>query len=376
MAHYVFRVDSSLVMGSGHVMRCLTFADTLRQQDKNVSFICRELPGDMCKYIEDKGYQVYRLPYRERLSDIELEENTAWSGEIWENDALQTRQILQSVVIMPVQWLIIDHYGLDIKWEQLMRSYVKEIMVIDDIADRKHDCDLLIDQNLYLDMQVRYENLIPKHCKTLLGPQYALLRQEFYDVKQKAKVRDGSIKRILVFFGGSDPTNETMKAIHAIALLNNSDITIDVVVGKINPHIEEIRQYCHNFSSINFHCQVNNMAELMVNADLAIGAGGSTTWERCYLGLPAITIILAENQKETTEAVAQRGAIINLGWYSGVYVIDIYEKICGVLQSNDQLKNMSREAFAIVKNPSSNSNIKNILKIMGNIEKQEKVRHG
>lgn len=366
----VFRVDSSVKIGSGHVMRCLTLADEMHQYGVEVYFICRELSGNMCRTIEQKGYIVYSLPYNEFEVLDTVDERAIWSGVAWQTDAEQTIHILDDLnADNVIKWLIIDHYGLDEKWEQQIRSYVKNIMVIDDLADRKHDCDLLLDQNLYLDMKVRYEDLIPKHCTTLLGPQHVLLRQEFYEAKQKAKVRDGIVKRILIFFGGSDSTNETMKALQAFTLLKKTEITIDVVVGKINPHKEEIKQYCNEFFNINFHCQVNNMAELMVNADLAIGAGGSTTWERCYLGLPAIIIILAENQKETTEAVAQRGAIINLGWYLEVKVIDIYEKIYSILQSMDQLKKTSMEAFAIVKSSSSMSNINNILKIMGKIEK-------
>lgn len=366
----VFRVDASITIGSGHIMRCLTLADSLRQGGNIVTFICRELDGNMCDLIAKRGYSIRKLPYRPQMLHDTTDRIAIWSGEIWQNDAEQTIEQLKPIAaIKSIEWLIIDHYGLDIQWEQQVGPYVNKIMVIDDLADRKHVCNLLLDQNLYFDMQERYEDLIPQYSKTLLGPQYAILRQEFYQAKPRAKIREG-IKRILMFFGGSDPTNETLKALQALSMLDKPDILIDIVVGGINPHKDEIRQFCKNLSNSNFYCQVSNMAELMVNADLAIGAGGSTTWERCYLGLPAITIILAENQRETTETVARKGAIINLGWHSEVKATDIYEKICDLIQNTDKLKSMSVDAFEICENSSSVSGIRDIIATMENIETQ------
>lgn len=311
MIKVVIRADASLKMGSGHVMRCLTLAGELKGKGADVSFICRELPGDLCRLIENNGYIVYRLPYENGLKVEKTE-----PGYGWEADAHETTAFLEGV--QGADWLIVDNYALDVRWESRMRGFAKKIMIIDDLADRPHDCDLLLDQNLYKNMEVRYEGLVPKHCRKLLGPGFALLRREFREARKNLRTRDGNTRRILIFFGGSDPTNETAKALEAVRLLNRTDIAVDVVVGGNNPHKDTVGQICSVTMNSALHCQVENMAELMAKADLAIGAGGSATWERCFLGLPAITVIVAQNQSETTAAVAEAGAAWLLGWHNEV----------------------------------------------------------
>ena len=334
----LIRTDASQQIGSGHVMRCLTLANELRQK-AHVSFICQELPGNMCDYIKQQGYPVHS------------------------NAILATENKL-------IDWLIVDHYSLDAQWETTMRPYVRNIMVIDDMANRKHDCDLLLDQNLYMDMESRYHDLVPQHCKQLLGPKYALLRPEFLSSRKNLRKRNGSIKRILIFMGGSDPTNETAKALEAIKLyctkskivistnernlggtqispvgrndsntsimnvrsiLNSPEIAVDVVVGASNPHKEQIKQLCLSLPNINYYCQVSNMAELMVKADLAIGAGGSTNWERCCLGLPSLVITIAENQEELTQTLHEQAYLISLGTKEKVSAETILHKLCDIL---------------------------------------------
>ncbi|MCD5407097.1 MAG: UDP-2,4-diacetamido-2,4,6-trideoxy-beta-L-altropyranose hydrolase [Desulfotomaculum sp.] len=344
----IIRTDSSTPIGTGHLMRCLTLADELCQKSTQISFICRELPENLCDLVEEKGYPVHRLPYaKEQLKHAE--QHTAhshWLGVDWQTDVKQTKAVIIKEA-QNIDWLIVDHYALDKQWEVQMRPHVKHIMVIDDLADRMHDCDLLLDQNLHLNMAERYQGLLPSHCRHLLGPRYALLRPEFTEVRKKLRKRDGKVKRILVFFGGCDPTNETTKAIQAIRLLGRPDIAIDVVVGSTNPHQEQVKKLCSETPSITFYCQVHNMAELMAAADLAIGAGGSTTWERCCLGLPAITLVTAQNQLETTTAVAEAGAIINLCWHSGVDVKKLHNAIEYAVKNPAMLESMSEKAMQV-----------------------------
>jgi UDP-2,4-diacetamido-2,4,6-trideoxy-beta-L-altropyranose hydrolase len=187
-------------------------------------------------------------------------------------------------------------------------------MVIDDLADRSHDCDLLLDQNYYHNQRQRYEGLLSEQCLALLGPSYVLLRPEFAEAKKQSKERDGTIKHILVFFGGSDPTNQTEVVLTALQQFHKSDISIDVVVGLTNTNRMVIQKLCEKLPNAAYHCSVSNMAELILKADLGIGAGGSTMWERCYLGLPTITVVSAPNQVHTTEDLANVGAIEYLGW--------------------------------------------------------------
>jgi spore coat polysaccharide biosynthesis predicted glycosyltransferase SpsG/RimJ/RimL family protein N-acetyltransferase len=201
-------------------------------------------------------------------------------------------------------------------------------MVIDDLADRSHDCDLLLDQNLYQTMDIRYKDLLPCDCKKLLGPRYALLRPEFVEARKNLRQRDGQVSRALVFFGGVDPTNETEKALHALANIVDLKIEVDVVVGSGNLHNEQIQNLCAANEGLHYHCQVDNMAELMAAADLAIGAGGTTTWERCALGLPSIVTVVANNQKELAETGARNGLLYYIGEAYSVTV----EKLLDVLK--------------------------------------------
>lgn len=350
-----FRVDSSTQMGTGHLMRCLTLAHELKGAGVEISFICRDLPGNLCSLIAKKNYELFLLPKIEDLRGLDRKENiySAWLGADWQLDAKQSIQILRKEK-QGVDWLVVDHYALDVKWEKEMRSYVKKIMVIDDLADRFHDCDLLLDQNLCQNMNVRYQNLVPQQCQLFLGPQYALLRSEFTQMKKKLRKRDGFIKRILIFFGGSDLTNETTKALKAVLRLRKDNIQIDVVVGKSNPYKEQIKNFCSDHSNINYYCQISNMAQLMNDADLAIGAGGSTTWERCYLGLPAIILVIAENQLEITAAVAKTGAIHNLGWCTQVRVEDITRALQKMIDNPSLVKEISNVSLKIMGNKLAN----------------------
>ncbi len=310
----VFRTDASTQISTGHVMRCLTLAEELHNHGTSITFICREHEGNLCNYIEEKGFSVFRLPAvgPEQNKDLSWNAHASWLRAPWGLDAGETAGIIKNLG-RKIDWIVIDHYALDGNWEQQLRPLVDKIMVIDDLADRPHDCDVLLDQNLYEDMESRYDNLVPETCQTFLGPRYALLRPEFRKARKQLRLRDGNVRRILVFFGGSDLTNETTKALKAIQRLNRSDIAVDVIVGSTNPHREEVRQFCETMENIVYHCNVDNMAELMARADLAIGAGGATSWERCCVELPAIIITLANNQEAATRILARQGAISYLG---------------------------------------------------------------
>lgn len=214
---------------------------------------------------------------------------------------------------------MVDHYSLDEKWEKQIRPFTKEVMVIDDLANRPHDCDLLLDQNYYLNMGSRYNGLVPSHAKLLLGPQHVLLREEFKEARKYIKPFNGKVERLFIFFGGSDPTNETEKVLRAIKpLVQKYRLKADVVVGNTNPKKEVIEALCTEITGVSYQGQINNMAELMARADLAIGAGGATTWERIYLQLPSIVITVADNQIEIAKAVHFKQLCFYLTHYSEV----------------------------------------------------------
>lgn len=306
------RTDASLQIGSGHVMRCLTLADELRQRGAEVSFICRSHPGHLIGLLESKGYAVARLAgtsteYTRQEGDVV---HASWLCVSWQQDATDTIAAIEET---KPDWLIVDHYALDSRWEEKLRPLVGKILVVDDLADRPHDCDLLLDQNMYNSMETRYTGLTPVNCKKLLGPQYALLRPEFASAREHLRKRDGQVRRVLVFFGGVDPTNETEKSLHALTGITEQNFEVDVVVGGGNPNKEKIYQFCTEHACFNFHCQIDNMAELMAKADLAIGAGGTTTWERCALGVPSLVIAVAENQVELAACGSEHGLFFYMG---------------------------------------------------------------
>ena len=312
----VIRVDASRQIGSGHVMRCLSLAAQLQKEyDAQVCFIMRQLAGNLFSLVQDKGYSVLPLPAEQQEQKLAGYEK--WLTVPLELDAKETIDKLEA--IGPVDLLVVDSYAIDVTWENTVRPYVKKIMVIDDLANREHDCDLLLDQNLYEDMHTRYNHLVPSKCQLYLGPKYALLRDEFYEARRALRHRNGSIQNILVFYGGVDATNETMKALRALEKIRNADsVTVNVIVGANNPCKGEIEKCCLKHSNWHFYCQVSNMSEFMNQADLMLGAGGTTTWERCFLQLPAFVTAVAENQIEGCKYLEKCGIIKYLGVFNEV----------------------------------------------------------
>lgn len=323
----VIRADASTIIGSGHVMRCLTLAKQLQKQiGADVVFVMRDLPGNLIKLVQQGGFQVLLLPRVEENSELTGYEK--WLTVPPEQDAQETLAIIQKNVGI-VDRIVVDSYALDYRWESTLRLVAKEIMVIDDLADRRHDCDILLDQNFYLTKDSRYNGLVPSHCQLLLGPEHALLRDEFYEAKKHLRKRGGQIKNILVFYGGSDLTDETSKAINALCVLHKeyTEFCVEVITGQSNPHNGKIETLCLQFDFINYYCQVNNIADMMTKADLMLGAGGSTMWERRFLELPAIVTAIADNQIRSCEDCSSVGMIDYLGVAEHVSVQMIIEAV-------------------------------------------------
>lgn len=304
------RVDASVAMGTGHVMRCLTLAIALRQRGAAVHFICRLLPGHLMEHISRQGFPLSPLAAPERYEVQASESHERWLGVEAAQDAMETGGILAG--LGTVDWLVVDHYGLGADWERRLRAHVRRLFVIDDLADRAHDCDVLLDQNHYHALEQRYDGLLPAGSRKLLGPRYALLREEFGAARKTLRARDGRVKRVLVFFGGVDAGDETSKAIDSLERIADPDITIDVVVGAANLRAGRLSERCAKLPFVRFHAGISNMAELMAAADLAVGAGGTTTWERAALGLPSLVVALVKNQEELSAAVADHGCIVLL----------------------------------------------------------------
>jgi UDP-2,4-diacetamido-2,4,6-trideoxy-beta-L-altropyranose hydrolase len=316
-----FRADASITIGTGHVMRCLTLADRLQEDGVSARFLCRPLDGHLGERITARGHDLAWLPVRESLA----------------RDAEDSLEALADEA--PWDWLVVDHYGLDAAWERVMRGAAKKVMAIDDLADRTHDCDLLLDQNLQ--EPGRYSGLVPDACQILIGPRYALLRPQFAAARQGLRPREGKVKRLLVLFGGTDAGGATLKALAAIQLLGRPDLAVDVVVGQANPHRAAIEAACRALPGATLHCQVGDMASLMTAADLFVGAGGTSSWERCCLGLPALVISIADNQIAQSVALAEAGVHRYLGPASSVVTHRLAREISSLMLQLDLLQNMA-----------------------------------
>lgn len=327
----VFRVDASLTIGNGHVMRSLTLAEALREKGAHCRFICREFPGHLIDTIRQRGFEVHALPYSADWRPSETgPAHAAWLGANWAEDAEATQSAIGEEAI---DWLIVDHYGIDARWEEALRSRVKKILVIDDLADRPHDCDLLLDQNLVADIEHRYDGKLPGHCGRLLGPEYALLQPQYAELQPRVPPREGPIRRILIYFGGADADNLTGMSLAAFAHLGRADIALDVVINPASPHAEAIRREVAGCAGITLHEDLPSLAPLMVKADLALGAGGATSWERCCLGLPVLVVTLADNQKTIAAELDRLGLIRWIGHKDEVDVATLTQALAGILDS-------------------------------------------
>lgn len=321
----LFRVDASILIGSGHLMRCMTLAHAMREYGWQVQFCCREHPGHQIQWLERQGFTCLTLPLLAVATDT-LPFNSAqegdrqWLGATEAEDAAAVLQVLKDAALQP-DLLVIDHYGLGVQFESALRRHCRNILVIDDLANRQHDCDFLLDQNLLPDAAGRYQDLLPGTCQQFIGPAYALLRPEFSQAPTTEKAQaiaitkdfSASPHQLLVFFGGSDIDNLTALAIAALQQLQNSAWLADIVIGSANPHLSLLQQLCEGDPRLTLHVQTPGMAMLMAKAQLMLGGGGSTHWERCAMALPALVVSLAPNQQPTSVYLAELGACVYLG---------------------------------------------------------------
>jgi UDP-2,4-diacetamido-2,4,6-trideoxy-beta-L-altropyranose hydrolase len=315
----VFRVDGGVQLGSGHVMRCLTLALELARRGAASAFICRELPGHLGGRIRREGFPLSLLgpPAGPALS--------------WQGDAAETRALLGQA---RPDWLIVDHYGLDGRWESELRAAAGRLLAIDDLADRPHDCDLLLDQN-YFGAQTaeRYRGRLPGAARMLLGPRYALLRPEYAQARAALAPRSHAPSRVLIFFGASDLSNETGRALEALCAPQLAHLAVDVVLGANHPSAAAVEAHAAARPQTTLHRELPSLAALLSRADLAVGAGGSTMWERLCLGVPSVVVTLSANQEGPTASLAAAGLVTWVGRAPQVTAAQLQAAITGALRA-------------------------------------------
>ena len=309
------RADGGAAIGSGHVARCLALASELRSRGAQVSLVSRALTGGLLARAQAGGVQTLPLP--------ELKTSAEAFDEI--DDAAQTALALAG--IRP-DWLIVDHYGLGALWASALRPHVDAIFVIDDLGDRSLDCDLVLNQNY------AGHTLAPEGCRRMMGPQFALLGPEYCRVRDEMGERSNEVHRVLVSFGGSDPTNETVKALEAVSVPALAHLDVDVVLGHDHSDSATVRSMAAARGKVTVHANQPTLAPLMVKADLALGACGSTTWERACLGLPSIVTVVVPNQRVSAFALAAEGCqfLVDDSGAAGTYP-DWDRALAGVMAS-------------------------------------------
>ncbi|SEQ37163.1 UDP-2,4-diacetamido-2,4,6-trideoxy-beta-L-altropyranose hydrolase [Pseudomonas sp. NFACC02] len=324
----LIRADASAAIGSGHIARCLTLATALRKDGAEVVFACRQLPGHLLQRLGEHGYLALGLPehYPQEASGAGIEVLLPWQADIVAlASALGNEQRFD--------WLIVDHYGLDARWERAARRFADRLMAIDDLANRPHAVDLLLDQNYSAQAQdCPYAPWIEGDCKTFLGPRFALLRDEFQCRPIVIKPR---VERVMVNFGGFDAACQVYATM--LALQGFDDLQVDFVAGLHHPEWAAMSELIKARPNWRLHTLVNDFSGFMQQADLFIGAGGGTTWERAALGLPTICIAVAHNQQLNAQLLAQAGGHLYLGAHDTLDLQRLVDAVA-VLRDNRELR--------------------------------------
>lgn len=289
----VIRADASIEIGSGHIARCLNLAEEIRRRGGHVCFVSKEQAGNLVGRIRQAGFQVTEISTSSEMADA--------------------NRTIEVIGDSRPDWLVVDHYGLGRAWEASLRRHVRRMLVIDDIA-RAHDCDALLDQNWFGDQtDRRYMGLLPGACRQLLGPTYALLGSEYAPLRSLARLRENPPRRLLVSFGGTDPTNETAKALSALCEPQFSNVEVDLVVRPMDRLSVEVVSAAALRPNLTVHSGLRSLAALMIRADYSLGAAGVTTWERLCLGLPSAVVAVAENQIAIARSLAEAGYVHWIG---------------------------------------------------------------
>jgi len=314
-------------------MRCLNLASALSKFGAACHFICREHPGNFISKIRDQGYAVQTLPMGSVRDARQILYGPDWLGATEAEDAAGCRNCLAEAV----DWLVVDHYGLGIAWETVVAEHARRLFVIDDLANRRHICDVLLDQNWYGDNTAgRYGGLLPESCKTFLGPEFALLDSAFLRAREQQRKSGTALPHLLVFLGGSDENNVTAKVVEALVLPETGQLTATVVLGQNHPDPEGVHALASPHDEIRVVSGLPGLAEEMTKADIMIGAGGISNWERLSLGIPAVIVSVADNQIPINAALAASGLITYLGKADQVTVSTIARSVRKMLANREE----------------------------------------
>ena len=345
----LFRTDSSINIGAGHVSRCIVLAKKMRELGAECTFVCRDFTGHLGREITALGFElillkaVFIYPSDETVPN-QNNQYAEWLGVSESVDLAQTQAAISGRYF---DWCIIDHYAIGKNWETAIRKTCQSVMVIDDLCDRLHDCDLLLNQNFGKSHQHRYRKLIGFQADLLLGPRYALLRECFASARSNVSRSFHDNRSIFICMGGMDNGNFTADVIDTIKNSGLLGVNVDVVIGRQNPNSNAVKILCRQLN-FNFHIQPLNFVHLMSTATLSIGSSGVMSWERCCLGLPSVTIAVARNQVQIGQELAAAGATIFVGRSWDGVLSTLNDVVVDLLNQPVLLETMSANAYKLV----------------------------
>ena len=299
----LIRADASLRIGTGHIFRTLVLAGWLRDRGLRVAYAVRQLPGNLIERIRDHGFAAYEL------DDAGAPSDESWLEVTLETEIAAMNRLLDGFAGTP-HWIVVDHFELDSTWERSVRRPGMRICAIDDLANRQHEVDAIVDSTI--GSNDRYQALVGPGTRLFLGPAYVFVRDAFVAQRERPRKRDGGIHRIQIFYGGVDWSNESVKALEAVRGIAGN-FAIDVVVGSTNPRRSEIEEAIAQDPRARLFGGDAEMPELTAAADLALGAAGSAMWERCFVGTPALLTSLMDVLVPYGRRLAACGAAVYLG---------------------------------------------------------------
>lgn len=302
----LIRTDADATIGTGHLVRCLTLAGALLERGASVVLAARALSPPLRERVASAGIELLDLPARALPPSRPLPDQT---------QVADADEVLAQLGARAPDWVVVDSYALHAPWASRLRRSAAQIAVIDDLAEHEHDADLLLDQNWFgPGTGNRYDGLVAQSTRLLLGPRYALLQPEYHEARSVATPHPERSPRVAVSFGGSDPTDETSKFLDSAAeVLDGRGIRIDIVVGGAAENAPEVERRARQYEHVTLHSNLPSLAPLFAAATLGVGAGGTTTWERICLDVPALVAVVADNQASSIARLARAGVVHSLG---------------------------------------------------------------
>ena len=339
-----FRVDASPQIGGGHLSRCLALADALRSHRLSSTFLLGSQSKSAVSAVEAGGHRatVLMAPPGESTTN-------RWLDVPPQLDAQRTTEAIDTTSI---RLLIVDQYGLDHRWERIVQEHTGAFVVaIDGLATRRHHCDLLIDPT-YSEKPARrrWGDLVSSHTKLLCGPKYALLRPNFESALHRRTQRPGRIPSIFICFGGGDTGDITELAIDVALRLSIENLQITAVCTSATAGVEQLQSRYKARQNVDVVIDTDQVASLMACADLAIGGAGTMTWERAFLGLPALVVAIADHQVDVARPVADTGAIEFLGRLEDLDSSHLYRRLEDLIEKPKKLRRMAKRCRQLVDN--------------------------